>query len=69
MQIDDGNNGAYTTILGQTENTLDTEVTVTKGIVKGKIYRVRYRAINSIGSGPWSDVDYIPASTVPIAPP
>ncbi len=69
MQIDDGNNGPYTTVLGGSENTLDTYVTVTKGIVKGLVYRVRYRAVNSIGPGPWSDVSYIPAATVPLAPP
>lgn len=44
-------------------------MTVTKGIVKGRTFRVRYRAINSIGAGPWSDIAYIPASTVPKAPP
>jgi len=55
--------------LGDSENTLDTEVLVTTGIVKGRIYRVRYRAVNSIGPGPWSAVNYIAAATVPKAPP
>ncbi len=68
MSIDDGNNGDFRTILGANENTLDTEVTVTEGIVKGRLYRIRYRAINSIGPGPWSDIAYIPAATVPKAP-
>lgn len=69
IQLDDGNNGPFTTVLGQSDNTLDTEVTVSSGIVKGKTYRARYRAINSIGPGPWSPIAYIAASTVPKAPP
>ena len=68
VQIDDGNNGPYKTVLGGSENTLDTQVSVTSGIVKGLVYRVRYRAVNSIGPGDWSDVSYIPAATVPVAP-
>ena len=65
IQIDDGNNGNYRFVLGGIEDTLDTEVVITEGITKGKTYRVRYRAINSIGPGPWSDVEYIIAATVP----
>ena len=48
---------------------MDTEVIINDGIVKGKTYRIRYRAINSIGAGEWSDIAYIPAATVPLAPP
>jgi hypothetical protein len=39
------------------------------GIVKGLTYRVRYRAINDVGEGPWSDVAYVRAATLPMAPP
>jgi hypothetical protein len=69
MQIDDGNNGDFTSIIGGSDNSLDTIVLVTNGIVKGKIYRVKYRAINSIGAGAFSAISYIPAATVPIQPP
>jgi hypothetical protein len=70
IQIDDGNNGPFTTVLGGIDSyTLDSEVTITQGIVKGKQYRLRYRAINLIGTGPWSDMTYVVASTFPKAPP
>lgn len=69
MQIDDGNNGNFITILGTDQRSFNTQVTVTSGIVQGKTYRVRYCAYNSIGSGPWSDIAYIVSATVPAAPP
>ena len=70
IQIDDGLNGAFYTVLGGEEGyTLDSEITITKNIVKGRQYRLRYRAINLIGNGPWSDLAYVVASTFPKAPP
>ena len=48
--------------------TLETQVLV-DGLSKGFIYRVRYRAINQIGSGEWSDIAYKRAASVPAAPP
>jgi hypothetical protein len=66
MQIDDGNNGEFTSIIGGADNSLDTNVLVTAGIAKGKIYRAKYRAINSIGAGAFSAITYIPAATAPI---
>ena len=65
IQLDDGNNGAFSYVLGGDDQTLDREVLVTAGIIKGLTYRARYRAINSIGAGLWSDISYITASTVP----
>lgn len=55
MQIDDGKSGQFVTVLGADLDTpslmtLETSVTV-KGLIKGSIYRVQYRAINQIGSG------------------
>jgi hypothetical protein len=70
IQIDDGLNGAFYTVLGGEEGyTLDSEITITKNIVKGRQYRLRYRAINLIGNGPWSDLAYVVASTFPKVPP
>jgi len=70
IQIDDGLNGAFNTVLGGQEGyTLDSEITITQNIVKGRQYRLRYRAINLIGEGPWSDLAYVVASTFPKAPP
>ena len=48
--------------------TLETQVTVT-GLSKGDIYRVRYRAINQIGSGEWGTIVFIRAASVPVPPP
>ena len=39
------------------------------GLEKGLTYRVRYRAVNEIGEGPWSDVTRVRAATLPQAPP
>jgi len=47
---------------------LETEIKV-KNLIKGAIYRVRYRAVNSIGSGEWSDLAYIRVAQVPEPPP
>ena len=64
--MDNGNNGDYSVVLS---DTLDTQVIIASGILKGKTYRVMYRAKNSIGPGAWSDIAYITAATVPTAPP
>lgn len=48
--------------------TLETQVTV-NGLTKSFIYRVRYRAINQIGSGDWSDIGFLRAASVPAPPP
>lgn len=42
--------------------------TVTRNIVKGEPYYFRYRAINAIGPGPWSELGQITAASVPVAP-
>lgn len=73
MQIDDGKSGPFVTVLGAdltqpSMMTLETSVRV-DGLTKGSIYRVRYRAINTIGHSEWSDLSYIRAASVPIAPP
>lgn len=73
MQIDDGRSGPFVTVLGADLDqpalmTLETQVLV-NGLTKGFIYRVRYRAINQIGSGDWSEIAYKRAASVPAAPP
>jgi hypothetical protein len=42
--------------------------TVTTGIQSGRYYRTRYRAKNEVGFGPYSDVTYILAATIPQQP-
>lgn len=73
MQIDDGHNGEFRFVLGgdRSASTLATSVFLTAandGIEAGLTYRVRYRAINVIGEGPWSDIAYIRAALLPEAP-
>ena len=73
MQIDDGHNGEFRFVLGgdRSANTLATSVLLTAagdGIEAGLTYRVRYRAINVIGEGPWSDIAHIRAALLPSAP-
>lgn len=47
---------------------LETKVLV-QGLTKGAVYRVRYRATNTIGSGEWSDITFMRAAQAPIPPP
>ena len=59
----------FTEVVGGDPYTLQTYFTVTKSILKGDTYAFRYRAINEIGPGPWSDISKLDAATVPIPPP
>jgi titin len=69
FQVDDGNYGEYTTVQGGSgSRTLSLKAYISYGIVKGKTYRVRYRGINSVGEGEWSDPVEIIASTTPSRP-
>lgn len=64
IQYDDGQNGDYSSVF-----TLSPTITITKGIQRSLVYRVRYRAQNFNGWGPYSDVGYIKAGTIPTIPP
>lgn len=48
--------------------TLETQVRI-DGLTQGLMYRIRYRAINQIGYGEWSDIAFERAANVPTAPP
>ena len=63
IQYDDGQRGAYTSVF-----TLSPSIAVTKNVVRGNSYRVRYRAQNFNGWGPWSEVGYIKAASKPSTP-
>lgn len=73
MQIDDGLNGEFRYVIGgnRSANTLQTSVFLTAedGLKSGLTYRVRFRAINEIGEGPWSDTAFVRAVVLPSAPP
>ena len=66
LQMDDGNQGDFTTIL--VTSTRETFI-VTQGIAKGVKYRFRYRAANVNGWGEFSDITFIFAFSSPEAPP
>lgn len=55
-------------IVGGTAYTLQTYFIVTRNIVQGEDYAFRYRAINAIGTGPWSDIVILKAATYPSQP-
>ena len=59
----------WTQVIGADPYSLQLFFTVTRSIVKGEPFQFRYRAINSIGPGPWSDLARIVAASVPVAPP
>jgi hypothetical protein len=69
LQIGSLNLNDFVTITGGEIYTLQNYFIVTQGVVKGQEYAFRYRGINMIGNGLWSDIAIIKAATVPQAPP
>ena len=41
---------------------------ITTGVVKGRFYRFRYRCLNEVGFGEFSDIAYIMAASKPTVP-
>ena len=68
VEIDDGNNGGFTTIAGYPSDSLQRIFIITTGISKGNSYGVRYRSRNSIGFSDYSSITYILAGEAPSAP-
>lgn len=68
LQMDDGLAGAFTSLTGFSTNSMATTHTVTKGVVRGRTHRLRYRALNLIGWGPFSEEQGVLAARVPDAP-
>jgi hypothetical protein len=58
----------FQTIIGGNPYTLQNYFVVTYGIIKGQSYAFRYRGINAIGPGLWSDIAILKAATVPAPP-
>jgi hypothetical protein len=69
LEIDDGTGGDFTPVVGVLTNYLRTEFTITSGIEQGTLYRLRVRARNAIGWGPYSQIAYIRAANKPAQPP
>jgi len=69
FQVDDSNFGNYVTVQGgEDDRTTSLKAYITYGISRGLTYGVRYRGINSVGEGEWSDPIYVIASTTPARP-
>jgi hypothetical protein len=58
----------FTTIAGGEQYTLQIYFVVTKGITKGEQYAFRYRGVNAVGAGEWSEIVVLRAATVPEPP-
>lgn len=68
LEIDDGTGGDFTPVVGFLIDYLKTDFTITSDIVKGTLYRLRYRARNQIGWSQYSPIAYVRAANVPTAP-
>jgi len=63
--IDDGMSGKFTSLNGFAQNSLLTTFTTSQNILKGRNHRLKYRAKNIVGWGPYSDESFVLAATVP----
>jgi hypothetical protein len=59
----------FVSLAGKETFTLQTYFVITQGIEQGEEYAFRYRGVNQVGAGEWSDLVIIKAATVPTAPP
>jgi hypothetical protein len=64
LQYDDGYRGSFMSVIQ-----LANRLTISEGVVASQEYRFRYRAQNFNGWGPFSDISYYIAATVPNRPP
>ena len=73
IQVDDGQAGDFTIVLGDNAEedpnliSLETEIKLSN-LLQSATYRARYRAINSIGKGGWSESAYLLVASPPNAP-
>ena len=58
----------WRSLVGEAPHTLALEHVVSSEIAAGEVYTFRYRAINQVGAGPWSDTMAIRAAGRPSAP-
>lgn len=64
IQYDDGLRGTYKSVI-----TLSPIISISREIIRGRQYRLRYRALNFNGWGELSEIGYIKAATTPSIPP
>jgi hypothetical protein len=57
LAIDDGRTGNFTSVVGFYQNSMLKEFTIEESelIIKGRHHRLKYRAKNIVGWGPYSD--------------
>ena len=65
VQVDDGLGGPFASIQGGLAPSLLLAAKLNTGVVAGRYYRVRYRALNAIGPGPFSPTAYVLAAGPP----
>lgn len=68
LQMDNGGDGKYRDLIGPEAGCLDTILTVSSGIEKGKTYMFRYRIMNENGWSDFSPVTLITAASYPSSP-
>ena len=68
LQMDDGINGDFTSLVGYSSFSLLTQYTVDENIIKGRHHRFKYRAFNSVGWGDFSEEIAILAAKIPSTP-
>jgi hypothetical protein len=59
----------FVSVQGLETNSLQTFFVVTQTINRGQDYVFRYRGVNLVGAGEWSDMTIVKAATTPLAPP
>lgn len=68
VEIDDGQGGSYSEIKGSLTDDMALIAQRNTGIETGILYRVRYRAKNEVGFGPFSLPAYILSASEPYDP-
>ena len=68
IDVDDGKGGDIFSIFGEYSDTLSTVANLFN-VVKGRVYRTRYRVKNAVGWSEYSPMGYLRSADVPSAPP
>ena len=69
IEMDNGQGGNFTSLVGYDINSLETTYTIESGIEAGVMYRFRYAAKNIAGWSGYSPITYIRAAAKPVRPP
>lgn len=61
--------GDFVSLYGDLIDTMTLSYTYSKNVLKGQIYRSRYRALNAVGWSEYSPIGYLIAASAPSEPP